>query len=214
MAVINVNPTASELSRLKKKLNTARRGHKLLKDKHDELTRKFIELAHENMRLRKETESTLKIAAEKSILASCFMSRAQMDCAFMTVSGELEIEVSYRNITGMKIPTFKTKKDFSFSPQYSFGFTAFELDGAVESYFAVFEKLIKLAQKEKSLQLMADKIEKTRRRVNALEHIMIPRYEETIKYIETKIEENERSTAVRLLKAKELVLVGRKHNQI
>lgn len=214
MARLNVNPTRMELSKLKKKLQSARRGHKLLKDKRDELMRQFMILIKENRQLRSEVETAIAEADKYMAVAGSVMQREVLETALMIPKQEVELEVSEKNVMSVYIPEFRTKyKTSDTSDIYSYGtaFTSTDLDGAVSALSEVFPKMIRLAEVEKACQLMADEIEKTRRRVNALEHIMIPDYEETIKYITMKLSENERSTTTSLMKVKDMVL-KQKHN--
>lgn len=214
MARLNVNPTRMELSKLKKKLQSARRGHKLLKDKRDELMRQFMILIKENRQLRSEVETAIAEADKYMAVAGSVMQREVLETALMLPKQEVELEVSEKNVMSVYIPEFHTKyKTDDTNDIYSYGtaFTSTDLDGAVSALSEVFPKMIRLAEVEKACQLMADEIEKTRRRVNALEHIMIPDYEETIKYITMKLSENERNTTTSLMKVKDMVL-QQKHN--
>jgi len=209
VARLNVNPTRMELSKLKTKLTSARRGHKLLKDKRDELMRQFMNLIKENRRLRSEVEQAISEANRYMAVAGSVMQREVLETALMLPKQEVELDVSEKNVMSVYIPVFETKYRTSDSNDiYSYGtaFTSIDLDGAVKALSEVFPKMIKLAEIEKACQLMADEIEKTRRRVNALEHIMIPDYEETIKFITMKLSENERSTTTSLMKVKDMVL--------
>ena len=209
MARLNVNPTRMELSKLKKKLESARRGHKLLKDKRDELMRQFMNLIKETVQLRSEVESGISEADKYMAVAGSVMQSEALETALMMPSQEVEIEVGEKNVMSVCIPVFGTKyRTSDMGSIYSYGtaFTSIDLDGAVGALNEIFPKMIRLAETEKACQLLADEIEKTRRRVNALEHIMIPDYEETIKYITMKLSENERSTAVSLMKVKDMVL--------
>ncbi len=209
MARLNVNPTRMELSKLKTKLTSARRGHKLLKDKRDELMRQFMNLIKENRQLRSEVEAAISTANKYMAVAGSVMQREVLETALMLPKQEVELEVSEKNVMSVNIPVFSPKYRTSDANDiYSYGtaFTSIELDGAVASLSEVFPKMIRLAEIEKACQLMADEIEKTRRRVNALEHIMIPDYEETIKFITMKLSENERSTTTSLMKVKDMVL--------
>ena len=198
-----------ELSKLKKKLESARRGHKLLKDKRDELMRQFMNLIKETVQLRSEVESGISEADKYMAVAGSVMQSEALETALMMPSQEVEIEVGEKNVMSVCIPVFGTKyRTSDMGSIYSYGtaFTSIDLDGAVGALNEIFPKMIRLAETEKACQLLADEIEKTRRRVNALEHIMIPDYEETIKYITMKLSENERSTAVSLMKVKDMVL--------
>lgn len=209
MARLNVNPTRMELSKLKTKLISARRGHKLLKDKRDELMRQFMNLIKENRKLRAEVEASISTANRYMAVAGSVMQREVLETALMLPKQEVELEVTEKNVMSVNIPVFSPKYRTSDANDiYSYGtaFTSIDLDGAVASLSEVFPKMIRLAEIEKACQLMADEIEKTRRRVNALEHIMIPDYEETIKFITMKLSENERSTTTSLMKVKDMVL--------
>ncbi len=214
MAVMNVNPTRMELTNLKRKLVTARRGHKLLKDKRDELMRRFLDMVRENKALRVEVEEGIKEANIAMSVARCVMSDGALDVALMLPTQEMQLEVSEKNVMSVLIPEFDVKfKTANENDIYSYGFadTSGDLDTAVKALSDIMPKMIRLAEIEKSCSLMADEIEKTRRRVNALEHVMIPQYEETIKYITMKLDENERSTTTRLMKVKDMML-AQAHN--
>ena len=209
MAVMNVNPTRMELTNLKRKLVTARRGHKLLKDKRDELMRIFLDMVRENKALRIKVEKGIKEANQAMSVARCVMSDKALDVALMLPTQEMHLEESKKNLMSVMIPQFDVKfRTANENDIYSYGFanSSGELDTAVKALSDIMPDMIKLAELEKSCRLMADEIEKTRRRVNALEHIMIPRYEETIKYIAMKLDENERSNTTRLMKVKDMML--------
>ncbi len=214
MASKHVNATRMELTRLKKKLVTARRGHKLLKDKRDELMRQFLDLARENMELRKKVEAGIARANTNFVVAKASMSEEILHSALMAPKQEVSLEVSNKNVMSVEIPVFEAKmrtENEGDIYSYGFAFTTGELDDAVESLSLVLRDMLKLAEKEKACQLMAIEIEKTRRRVNALEHVVIPQTQENIKYISMKLDENERSTQIRLLKVKDMLL-EQEHN--
>lgn len=209
MAVKQVNPTRMELTRLKKKLNTATRGHKLLKDKRDELMRRFLEMVRENRALRMKVEEQIRAANANFVLAKASMSDETLKAALLAPKQEVYVTTSYRNVMSVDIPVFDTQTrtpDPNDIYSYGFAFTSADLDGAVKSLADILPDLIRLAEIEKSCQLMADEIEKTRRRVNALEHVMIPETQEQIRYITRKLDENERSTQTRLMKVKDMML--------
>ncbi|MCI5841567.1 MAG: V-type ATP synthase subunit D [Clostridium sp.] len=214
MAILNVNPTRMELTNLKRKLVTARRGHKLLKDKRDELMRRFLDLVRENKKLRIEVEEGIKQANAAMSVARCVMSDKALDVALMLPTQEMSLDVGEKNVMSVMIPVFDVRfKTADENDIYSYGFaeTSGDLDTAVKALSDIMPKMIRLAEIEKSCRLMADEIEKTRRRVNALEHVMIPQYEETIKYISMKLDENERSTTTRLMKVKDMMLEQAHH---
>ncbi|MBE7023987.1 MAG: V-type ATP synthase subunit D [Ruminococcaceae bacterium] len=209
MASTTVNPTRMELTRLKKKLVTAKRGHKLLKDKRDELMRRFLELVKENMELRKKVENGLEEANRNFVLAKAVMREETLNTALLAPLQSLSVDVKSENVMSVEIPRFEYKtrapgENDIYS--YGFAFTSSDLDFAVKSLSDIFPDMLKLAEIEKSCQLMAAEIEKTRRRVNALEHVMIPETESNIKYITMKLDENERSTQVRLMKVKDMMI--------
>lgn len=208
MAGTRVNPTRMELTKQKKKLTSATRGHKLLKDKRDELVRQFMDLVKVNMDLRVKVEKGLKAANMEFAIARAGMSDEVLNTALMATSKTLEIKQDVKNIMSVDIPQFSTNSDISGNDIYSYGyaFTAGDLDDAVYSLSTVFSDMLKLAEVEKSCQLMAAEIEKTRRRVNALEHVIIPEALDNIKYITMKLDENERSTQIRLMKVKDMMI--------
>lgn len=203
MASTQVNPTRMELARLKKKRLMAVRGHKLLKDKRDELMKRFIAMVEENKALREKVELGLKKANRRFLLAKSEMSDEAINVALLAPKQSVSIEVSSKNIMSVNVPQFDYKTRTADSNDiYSYGlaFTSSSLDEAVKSLSAVFEDMLKLAEVEKACQLLADEIEKTRRRVNALEYVVIPQAESGIRYISMKLDENERSAQGRLMK--------------
>ena len=208
MARLNVNPTRMELARLKKLLATATRGHKLLKDKLDELMKQFLDIVRENKRLREEAEKALDEAYKSFIIARAVMNEEYMGEALMMPGNSVEVSVSEKNIMSVHVPKFKFNTNENEKADvcpYGYAFTSAELDNAVASFSAAMEPLLRLAESEKSAQLLAQEIEKTRRRVNALENVMIPNDEETIKYIRMKLEENERAGTTRMMKVKDMI---------
>lgn len=209
MAQLNVNPTRMELTRLKKSLSTALRGHKLLKDKRDELMRRFLDIVRENKLLRENVEEKLKKANQYMSVAGAVMQREALVSALLMPKQGVELKVGERNVMSVNIPTFevKTKTD-SVTDIYSYGFvnTGADLDKAVLLLSEALSDMLRLAECEKSAQMLASEIEKTRRRVNALEYVMIPNYKDTIKYISMKLDEADRSNTTRLLKVKDMVI--------
>lgn len=198
-----------ELTRLKKKLITATRGHKLLKDKRDELMRQFLDLVKENKELREKVEAGIKKANQNFVLARAGMSDQVLNAALLAPKQEVNVTVDTKNVMSVDIPVFDWSTrtpDPNDIYSYGFAFTSADLDDAVKSLADIFPDMLKLAQCEKSCQLMASEIEKTRRRVNALEHVVIPETQEGIKYITMKLDENERSTQIRLMKVKDMML--------
>lgn len=205
-----------ELTRLKKKLVTARRGHKLLKDKRDELMRQFLDLVRENKTLREKVEAGINAANKNFVMARAGMSDEVLSVALLAPSQEVYLEASAKNVMSVEIPVFEystRSADANNIYSYGFAFTSGDLDDSVKSLADVLPDMLRLAEVEKSCQLMAVEIEKTRRRVNALEHVMIPEVEENIKYITMKLDENERSTQIRLMKVKDMMLEQAHHYQ-
>lgn len=209
MAKLNVNPTRMNLSTLKKRLETSVRGHKLLKDKQDELMRRFISLIKENKELREEVEGELLISFKDFLLASAIMSPEMLEQAVALPAQRTNVDIVTKNIMGVDTPimNFTIEKISESGSVYPYGFaqTTADLDDAIGQLNNVMLKLLKLAEVEKTAQLMADEIEKTRRRVNALEYKTIPDLQETIKYIVSKLDENERANITRLMKVKDII---------
>lgn len=206
MAKLNVNPTRMELRRLKARLKTATRGHKLLKDKSDEMIRQFMLLIRENKRLREEVERELSVALKEFMLARAVTGDTVIEEALAMPSVKAELNTSEKNVMSVNVPCLgvveREKKDLY---PYSFATVTAELDSSIASLSTLLGKMLKLAEVEKSCNMLADEIEKNRRRVNALEYVMIPQLEETIKYITMKLDENERSSTIRLMKVKSMI---------
>lgn len=214
MSNIQVNPTRMELTRLKKKLATATRGHKLLKDKRDELMRQFLDMVRENKALRERVEAGIHAANKNFVLARSVMDDEVLNVSLMAPRQEVYLECHTKNVMSVNIPQFeyktKTPDENDIYP-YGYAFTSSDLDWAVKSLQDILPDMLRLAEVEKACQLMAAEIEKTRRRVNALEHVMIPELQQKIKYIIMKLDENERSTQVRLMKVKDMMLEKAHH---
>lgn len=209
MASKTVNPTRMELTRLKIRLKTATRGHKLLKDKRDELMKQFLEIVRKNRELRTRVEESLMQAHHSFTVASAILSPEMLEQALLYPKQSVALGMDFKNIMSVNVPVYSfQKKTDSPSEIFPYGFaaTSGELDDALEALSRVADDLLELAQIEKSMHLMAQEIEKTRRRVNALEYVMIPEMQETIKYISMKLEENERANTIRLMKVKDMVL--------
>ena len=219
MPALNVNPTRQELTRLKTRLKTSIRGHKLLKDKRDELMKQFMDVVRENRALRAKVEQSLMKAHASFTVASAVMSSEAMQQALLYPKQSVELDMTFKNIMSVNVPEyhFKTRNDDP-GEIYPYGFaaTSGELDTAVDALSQVFQDMLKLAQIEKTSQLLAEEIEKTRRRVNALEYVKIPQMQEAIKYISMKLDENERANTIRLMKVKDMILketLEQKHAQ-
>ena len=204
-----ITPTRMVLNQQKARLKTATRGHKLLKDKRDELMRQFMEVVRRNRELRDRVEKGLTEAFSALTVASAVMSPEMLEQAILCPRQSVQLDVKYKNVMSVNVPVydFKTKTaDMSDIYPYGFAQTSGELDDALDALSRVFADMLELAQVEKQMQLMAEEIEKTRRRVNALEYVMIPDCRDNIKYITMKLEENDRSSKVRLMKVKDMVL--------
>jgi len=209
LALMRVNPTRMELTRLKKALNVARKGHKLLKDKRDELMRQFLEIVKESRKLRAEVEEKLADANKSFAVANSIMQSEALTSALMIPKQEVQLGIASRNIMSVLVPEFEIKyksQDAHDVYSYGYAFTSGDLDHAISILHGVFPDLLRLAEMEKSIELIASEIEKTRRRVNALEYVMIPDYVETIGYITMKLDESERSNLSRLMKVKDMML--------
>ena len=198
-----------ELTRLKTRVRTAIRGHKLLKDKRDELMRQFLEIVRRNRELRTRVDEGLSNANRALAVASAIMSPEMLEQSLLYPRQRVEFDMTFKNVMSVYVPIydFKTElEDASAIYPYGFAQTSGELDDALAALSGVFSDMLELAQIEKTMQLLADEIERTRRRVNALEYVMIPEMQTNIKYISMKLEENDRSTKVRLMKVKDMVL--------
>jgi V/A-type H+-transporting ATPase subunit D len=198
-----------ELTRLKGRLKTATRGHKLLKDKRDELMKQFMETVRENRALRAKVEEGLMKAHGSFTVASALMSSEMLEQALMYPKQSVELDMSFKNIRSVNVPVYEFKtQNAQEGDLYPYGFatTSCELDGAVEALSSVFQDMLELARVEKTCQMLAEEIEKTRRRVNALEYVKIPQMQESIKYISMKLDENDRNNTIRLMKVKDMIL--------
>ena len=209
MANITVNPTRMELTRLKGKLRTAQRGHKLLKDKRDELMKQFMDVVRENRALRKRVEEGLMRAHGSFTVAAALMSPEMLEQSLLYPKQSVELDMKFKNIMSVNVPVYEfhtRNEDPTEIYPYGFAQTSGELDTALEALSQVFQDMLELAEVEKTMQLLAEDIEKTRRRVNALEYVMIPDFQQKIRYISMKLDENERGNITRLMKVKEMVL--------
>ncbi len=209
MERLNVNPTRMMLSTLKKRLSTSVRGHKLMKDKRDELMKGFLELARENKELREKVEAALEDVYASFSVASALMSRAAVEEALMYPKQGVELGVGSKNVMSVDVPVFDFQtKAVDETDIYPYGYanTSGELDAAIGSMAKIFPMMLELAAKEKEAAMLAAELERTRRRVNALEYVKIPQLQMTIKYIVMKLDENERGNQTRLMKVKDMIL--------
>jgi V/A-type H+-transporting ATPase subunit D len=209
MANRQVNPNRMELLRLKKQLVTARRGHKMLKDKRDELMRQFLEIIKANRVLRQRVEKLLAAANRDMVLARAVIDPAVLESAFMSGQDSLTLDIDTRNIMSVKVPVFSPLFEMSGQREtlpYGMASITGELDQAVIALQTALPVMIELAESEKTSQLLADEIEKTRRRVNSLEYVLIPELQTSIRSITMKMDENERGNLTRLMKVKDMIV--------
>lgn len=209
MARLNVNPTRMELSKLKIRLKTASSGHKLLKDKQDELMRQFIEMIKQNKKLREKVEVRLQDSLKDFLLARGVMSDEMLENAIAYPKEKISVNITKKNIMSVNVPKMEfirdeTSAEGSIYP-YGYAQTSADLDDAIDGLSNVMSELLELSEIEKACQLMADEVEKTRRRVNALEYRTIPQLKETIRFIQMKLDENERGSITRLMKVKDMM---------
>ena len=203
MARLNVNPTRMELKKLKARLSTAVRGHKLLKDKSDEMIRRFTILLRETKALRESVESELSDVLKQFAIARSLTPAFEAETAFSMPSVAVNAECETESVMGVDVPkvAIVSEKRADGLP-YAYSEITGEADYSVQKASDLLPKMVALAQTEKAVRMLAEEIERNKRRVNALEYVMIPQLEETIKYIKDKLDENERAAVVRLMKVK------------
>ena len=211
----NVNPTRMELKKMKIRYANARRGHKLLKDKRDGLMKQFLETVRQNKELRERVEASLSGVYDSLSIAGAVSGPRVLEESLMLPKKQGKLDVRYRNVMSVTVPEFELEvigKDAQDSYNYGLAFTSGELDASLAQMSSVMEDMIALAESEKTVQLLAQEIEKTRRRVNALEYIMIPKYLATIKSIKMKLDENDRGNTTRLMKVKDMMLKAQRES--
>ena len=209
MAQLRVNPTRMEMKRLQVRYQTARKGHKLLKDKRDELMRRFLDVVREDKMLRERVETALAEFYGSFTVASAVTSPQMMETALICPKKEGSLDVNYQNMMSVTVPEFRLQmltEGGSDGYNYGLAFTSGELDSSLRALSGIMEDMVRMAELEKTAQLLAEEIERTRRRVNALEHILMPQYLEAIKTIKMKLDENERGNTTRLMKVKDMML--------
>ncbi len=211
MARLNVNPTRMELKKLKARLSTAERGHKLLKDKSDEMIRRFSEIVREGKRLREDVEGEIALTLKRYSVARSFTAGYEAETAFAMPATAIEADCGTESIMGVDVPKISLLSGRGDAAEtagtavcvpYAYPEMTGEADEAVKAAYTLLPKMLKLAETEKAVRMLADEIERNKRRVNALEYVMIPQLNETIKYIKDKLDENERASIVRLMKVK------------
>ena len=217
MAELRVNPTRMEMKRIQTRYQTARKGHKLLKDKRDELMKQFLDVVREDKALRARVEESLATVYQSFTIASAVSSPKMLEEALICPKKECDLTVDYQNMMSVTVPKFSMRvlaEGNSDSYNYGLAFTSGELDSSLRELSGIMEDLLRMAELEKTAQLLAEEIERTRRRVNALEYILMPQYIATIKSIKMKLDENERGNTTRLMKVKDMMLqaqlVGKK----
>ena len=219
MAELRVNPTRMEMKRLQMRYQTARKGHKLLKDKRDELMRRFLDIVREDKTLRQRVEAALESVYGGFTVASAVTGPQMLETALICPKKEGELEVEYKNLMSVTVPAFRMRvlsEGSSDSYNYGMAFTSGELDSSLRALSSVMEDMVRMAELEKTAQLLAEEIERTRRRVNALEHILMPQYLTAIRTIKMKLDENERGNTTRLMKVKDMMIkeqLQQKHDE-
>lgn len=209
MSIQAVKATRMELTRLKRKLVTARRGHKLLKDKRDGLIRQFLELVRKNYSIRKDVEEKVERSSRSFAMARALMPDQALETALLIGGAKAGVDLGKRNIVGINVPEYHLRAQSQSSAHrypYGLAFTSGDLDLAVEGVSDILPLMLELAEIEKTCYILSYEIERTRRRVNALEHVVIPETQEQIRYIKMKLDENERSSQVRIMKVKDMIL--------
>jgi len=202
--LLAVNPNRMELLRLKRRLTLARRGYKLLKDKRDALIQKFIQLVHENRNIREEFEKKMRECMNSFLIASLAMGYNDLDSIFSFPKRNINVKTTYQNVMSVQVPRYKIIEEGNL---YTYGMknTSPELDNAIKKYKQIIPLMVKMAELDKAIVLLTEEIEKTRRRVNALEYVMIPNLEDTIKFITMKLDEMARSSNSALMRIKEII---------
>lgn len=202
--ILAVNPNRMELLKLKRRLALARRGYKLLKDKRDALIQKFIQLVHENRKVREEFEEKMRECMNNFLIASLSMGDNDSDSVFLFPQREIKVKTEYQNVMSVQVPNYEIIEKGNL---YTYGMmqTSPELDNAVKRYKEILPLMVKMAELDKAIVLLTEEVEKTRRRVNALEYVMIPNLEDTIKFITMKLDEMARSSNSAIMRIKEII---------
>ena len=216
MPEVRVNPTRMEMKKTQARLMTARKGHKLLKDKRDELMKQFLDVVREDKALRERVEASLAKFYQSFTVASAVCSPKMLEEALICPKKECSLDVDYKNRMSVIVPTFHLdvlSESGSDGYNYGLAFTSGELDASLGELGGLLEDLVRMAELEKTAQLLAEEIERTRRRVNALEYILMPQYLATIKSIKMKLDENERGNTTRLMKVKDMMLAAQRQQK-
>lgn len=205
MARMNVNPTRIQLKTLKSRLVVAKRGHKMLKDKCDELIKKYTSLVKQNYSLRKQVEGKLRLIFSNVCFAKSYLSNTDTMRHFMLPVNNISADYGTRSLMNIPVPSISVATKENVSNSYSIVDSNSLFDKPTQMLYEVMPDVLRLAEIEKTCQILSFEIEHTKRRVNALEFVMIPQLEETIKYISMKIDEQERTSKIRLLKVKSMI---------
>lgn len=202
--MLNVNPTRMELLSLKKRVALAVRGHRLLSEKRDEISRQLVQIARDLKSLRRRIEEELLETTRRFMMARATMEPEHITAALEVPTKKFSLAISFASIMSVKVPELAKQIEGDIVC-YGFGTTSGEMDIALRALERAFDSLIELAEKEKQCQLLADELQSTRRRVNVLEHVVIPETQETIKYINSKLGEAERDNISRLMKITDII---------
>jgi V/A-type H+-transporting ATPase subunit D len=203
--ILKVSPTRVALLRLKKELKVAQKGHKLLKDKRDGLVKKFMAVIFETKALRESVENRLGSAFDSYTRATSMTSAAILNTALMVPNVKVDLEVKIQSVMSVKIPEFQIEKEGS---PFAYGLmeTTGDLDNAMVKFDEVFQDILRLAELEKTAENLAEEIEKTRRRVSALENVRIPNLKDTIKFITMQLDERGRDAVVSTMRVKAMIM--------
>ena len=202
--ILSVNPNRMELLKLKRRLELAIRGYKLLKDKRDALIQIFIKLVQENKETREEFDKKIRECMNEFLLATLYMGEDDQNSIFLFPQRKTTVKTELQIVMSVKVPRFKVKEE---GKLYTYGMieASPELDNSLKKYHEIVPLMVKMAELDKAIILLTEEIEKTRRRVNALEYVMIPNLEDTIKFITMKLDEMARSTNSAIMRIKEMI---------
>ncbi len=202
--ILSVNPNRMELLKLKRRLELAIRGYKLLKDKRDALIQIFIKLVQENKEARETFDKKMRECMNEFLLATLYMGENDQNSIFLFPQRKTTVITEYQNVMSVKVPRYKIKEE---GKLYTYGMTKTspELDNSLKKYYEIMPLMIKMAELDKAIIFLTEEIEKTRRRVNALEYVMIPNLEDTIKFITMKLDEMARSSNSAIMRIKEMI---------
>lgn len=202
-----VNHTRMELLKLKQKLVTTRRGHKLLKDKQDEMIRRFMELVADYRQLKRRVQQDMVALLKLYQKARVYENDLQLFSKTIGINTTLSLNISTKEMMGVKIPALeKANTTAKFKPNYSLNNSSMIFDELISLAATISDELIRLASLEGAVNVLSEEINKTRRRVNAIEHIVIQNLVDNVKVIEQKLADNELSNTVRIMKSKDIII--------